>query len=108
MTISATIKRTMLNRKPKLFWPRSASAIEELIAKRRMTTTSMVTVTPSTKRVKGPRALSSLMTAMADEGERATKIAAAIRAMARRAGGGSVAMKGIASASRKTARADSV
>ena len=65
-----------------------------------MTTTSMVTVTPSTMRVKGPLARSSLMTAMADEGERATIIAAAIRAMARRAGAGSVAMKGIAPANR--------
>ena len=41
------------------------------MAKRMMTTTSMVTVTPSTMRVKGPLARSSLMMAMADEGERA-------------------------------------
>jgi hypothetical protein len=59
-----------------------ASAIEELTANRMMTTTSMITVTPNTSLVKGPVARSSLTTAIAEDGERATSTEPASRATA--------------------------
>ena len=55
----------------------SPSAISELKAKRIITTTSEIIVTPSNVWVKGPLARNSLTMAIADEGERATKIAPA-------------------------------
>lgn len=48
--------------------------IEIIIAKRIITNTSINTVTPITVRVNGPFARSSLTTAIADEGERATNM----------------------------------
>lgn len=48
--------------------------IEIIIAKRIITSTSINTVTPIVVRVNGPFARSSLITAMADEGERATNM----------------------------------
>ena len=48
--------------------------IEIIIAKRIITNTSINTVTPKVVRVNGPLARSSLITAIADEGERATNM----------------------------------
>ncbi len=52
----------------------SARAIDLFVANIMITTTSMITVTPKTNWVKGPLARSSLIIAMADEGDRATKM----------------------------------
>src|SRR5680860_1349560 len=54
----------------------SAFAMDKQMANKMITKTSFITVTPITVLVKGPLALISLMTAMADEGERATKMTA--------------------------------
>lgn len=51
-----------------------ASAMEELVENNIITKTSIMTVTPSMVLVNGPFALSSLIMAMADDGERATRI----------------------------------
>ncbi len=60
----------------------STSARATAMVNRMMTTTSMRTVTPSTIWVNGPRARSSLITANADDGERATIIVPPIKATA--------------------------
>ena len=54
----------------------NAFAIEKVIAKMMITNTSIVTVTPITVLVKGPLALISLITAIAEEGDLATKMVA--------------------------------
>ena len=68
-----------------------------------MTTTSLAMVTPSTVWVKGPLARSSLTTAMAEEGDRAIRMAPASMATASLPSGSISFIKGIYSASRNTA-----
>ena len=53
------------------------------MVKKMITNTSLITVTPSAVWVKGPFARISFITAMADDGERATKITPIIMEIAR-------------------------
>ncbi len=85
-----------------------ASAIDAFTAKRTITTTSMITVTPMTTWVNGPLARSSLMIAIAEDGERATMIPPARMATAARSNAGKSCANGISSSKRKTATAVSV
>ncbi len=74
------------------------------MAKRAMTTTSMMTVTPSTVCVNGPLARSSFTMAMAEEGDLATRMAPARMETAALAGTANSFMNGINPASMNRVR----
>jgi len=73
----------------------TASATAMAPAKTMMTTASMITVTPRAVRVNGPLARNSRTMAMADEGERATRMEPARPATAQRPGSPRSLMGGI-------------
>jgi len=91
--------------KPKLMPApeKSAPATEAQMEKTVMTTTSMTMVTLRAVWVKRPLARISAMTAIADEGERATRIVPARMATAMRPAVPSSFMKGMYGDNRKTA-----
>ena len=90
---------SMASRKTKLIFTgtseKRASPTDELRANRMMTPKSMMTVTPRDIWVYGPRARSSLTTAMTEEGELAVRMAAASRATAKRPLAPIVCIKGM-------------
>ena len=71
----------------------SGDASDVITAKMTMIATSITTVTPSTVRVKTPRACTSRMTAMVDGGDSARSTAAPSSAVAKRAASGRSAVK---------------
>ena len=81
--------------------------IEIIIAKRIITNTSINTVTPIIVRVNGPFARSSLITAIADEGERATNMVPARSEMPSRVVMPKLLRNGIMLLRRKIAMLDS-
>lgn len=82
--------------------------MDEFTPKSMMTTTSMITITPNAVLVNGPLARNSLTIAIAEEGERATRIAPPKIATATRAGIDIFCMKGIALPNRIIVRVPNV